>query len=339
MRVGARRGLCRIVAKTAVSPDTGVSVVLVTWRRPEHVRRCLASLARLPELPHEVLVVDASEDDLTADVVRDFPFVQRLPFRGGAGHMTTARNRGLAAATGTVVAFLDDDTEVSAGWLREVERRFSEDSTLVAACGRTCNGLPGEEENGREQVGRVFADGRLTGNFAVFSERPLPIQQGIGANMMFRRDALVGLGGLRDDFPGTALREDADVFLRITRNGGKALFLPEAGVDHHGAPHVKGRRFDYRYHFWATHNHALLLSRNFGLGSVVFRRWLRCAVRESLAQRGRNPVTTLPRILAPLVGLLAGLVTSARKASIRPLDPDQMRRGRRRPTLVPLERG
>jgi GT2 family glycosyltransferase len=315
-----------------------VSVVVVTWRRPEHVRRCLASLARLPRQPHEVLVVDASDDETTAAVVRDFPFAERIAFPAGAGRMTTARNRGLAAATGAVVAYLDDDVEVRPGWLEEVERRFSEDATVLAACGRTCNGVPGEDVDGREQVGLLLADGRLTGNFAVTSERPRRIDHGIGANMMFRRDALVGLGGFRDDFPGTALREDADAFLRITRAGGKALFLPDAAVDHRGAPHVKGRRFDLRYGFWATHNHALLLSRNFGVASPRFRRWVANAVRESVGQRGRNPVTTAARIAAPLLGLLAGLATSARKAGIRPLPPDQKRRGVGRRAVAALAR-
>jgi len=313
-----------------------VSVVLVTWRRPEHVRRCLASLALMPELPHEVLVVDASEDDLTANAVRSFSFAERLAFPGGAGRMTTARNRGLAASTGAVIAYLDDDTEVRPGWLREVGRRFGEDPALLAACGRTCNGVPGEER-GTEQVGRVLPDGRLTGNFAVLVETPVHIDHGIGANMMFRRDALVALHGFRDDFPGTALREDADAFLRITCTGGKALFLPNAVVDHHGAPHVNGRRFGYRYWFWATHNHALLLSRNFGLGSPLFRTWLGSAARESLTHRGGNPLTTPSKIVAPLCGLLAGVITGIRKATIRPLPPDVMRRGSRRPAVVRLD--
>jgi GT2 family glycosyltransferase len=322
-----------------VPAHTSVSVVVVTWRRPEHLRRCLASIAALPQLPHEVLVVDASEDDRTADVVRSFPFAERLAFPGGAGRMTTARNRGLAAATGDVVAFLDDDTEVHPGWLPEVAGRFATDAALVAACGRTRNGAPGEEHEGRERVGLVLDDGRLTANFAVAADRPLSIHHGIGANMMFRRDALVAVRGFRDDFPGPALREDADAFLRLTCRGGKALFLPDAVVDHHGAPHVKARRFGYRYAFWATHNHALLLSRNFGLGSPIFRSWVVRAARDGLAQRGPRAATTPPRIVAPLLGLAAGLVTSVRKARMRPLEPDRLSRRLRRPALAPQPYG
>ena len=92
--------------------------------------------------------------------------------------------------------------------------------------------------------------------------------------MAFRRSVLAELGGLRDDFTGVAVREDTDLFLRVRALGYRAVFTPHAVVDHVGAPHVRGRRFDYRYIYSARRNHVLLLARNFGLCSPELRRWI-----------------------------------------------------------------
>jgi GT2 family glycosyltransferase len=297
-----------------------VSVVIVSWRRPDHVRACLEHLAQLRPLPHEIVVVDASPDDLTAKVVQDFPGVLRVPFPGGAGHMTKARNVGLLHVTGDVVAFVDDDANVRPGWLGGLSRAFA-DPNVGAVAGRTCNGLPGEEFEGVQAIGRILPSGELTGNFAADPGVVTDIEHGIGANMSFRREALARLGGFRDDFLGTELREDADIFFRLRIFGYRAVFAPDAVVDHLGAAHVKGKRFDYRYTFWARHNHALLLARNFGLGSAQFRTWLVHELRRAPDGPYANPVRMAVRITNGLAGIVAGIAVSLVKARWGPKDP------------------
>jgi GT2 family glycosyltransferase len=292
--------------------------VIVTWSRPDYVRNCLAHLAQLEPLPSEIIVVDASEDDQTAQVVAEFPAVRRIPFRDGAGHMTRARNYGLAATNGDIVAFIDDDANVRSEWLTNLQATF-EDPSIAAVAGRTCDGVPGEEIADPSKIGRVLPDGQLTGNFAADTGRVIDIDHGIGANMSFRRSTLAELGGLRDDFPGSALREDTDVFLRVRALGGRAVFAPGAVVDHVGAPHVRGQRFDWRYGFWARHNHALLLARNYGLTSQVFRRWLGGELVRA------KPASLRPRMMArgaiQTAALAAGVLTSVIKGRRGPRDP------------------
>ena len=69
-------------------------------------------------------------------------------------------------------------------------------------------------------------------------------------------------------------------FSRAAALGYRVIFSPDAAVDHLGAPHVRGRRFDIRYTFWTRHNHVLLLGRNFGLTSTYARAWLRGELDE-----------------------------------------------------------
>jgi GT2 family glycosyltransferase len=270
--------------------------------------------------PHEVVVVDASPDDSTAAVVRDFPGVLHVAFRGGAGHMTTARNVGLLHVDGDIVAFIDDDVNVRRGWLHGVVETFT-DASVGAVAGRTCNGLPGEEVEGADTIGRLLPDGDLTGNFAADPGGVVEVDHGIGANMSFRRDVLAQLGGFRDDFAGVALREDTDIFLRLRALGYRTVFAPAAVVDHVGAPHVKGRRFDRRYMFWARRNHALLLARNFGLGSAAFRTWVVRELRRTFAAPHPNPLRRTARIAIGVAGIVTGLAVSVVKARWGPISP------------------
>jgi GT2 family glycosyltransferase len=285
------------------------------------VRDCLEHLAGLEPRPDEVVLVDASSDDSTRRVADRFPFVQYVHFAGGAGHMTSSRNIGLLHVTGDVLAFVDDDANVRPGWLAGLREAYS-DIGVSAVAGRTCNGLPGEESQGVSQIGRLLPNGDLTGNFGADPGDIIDVDHGIGANMSFRRHVLAELGGFRDDFGGVGgVREDSDIFFRLRSLGYRAVFSPNAVVDHVGAPHARGRRFDFRYLFWARHNHELLLSRNFGIGSDVFVSFLRTEFSRILRYSHPNPLRRVWRIAMGVIGVAAGLGTSVRKAGWGPTRP------------------
>ena len=272
-----------------------MAVVIITFRRPDYVRSCLTHIARLERRPDEVLVVDASPDRVTSAVVHEFPMAQRVSFPEGAGRMTSSRNVGLLHVKSDIVAFIDDDAYVRAGWTDGLLRVFA-DASVGAVAGRTCNGDPGEESEGIGSIGRVLANGELTAHFAANPGSITDVDHGIGANMAFRAEVLSHLGGFRDDFLGIGgLREDTDMFLRVRALGHRVVFAPEAVVDHIGAPHVRGRRFDFRYMFWARRNHALLLARNFGIRSTQFRTWMAAETRRLLTDRHQSVLVDGPR--------------------------------------------
>jgi GT2 family glycosyltransferase len=233
---------------------------------------------------------------------------------------TTSRNVELLHVSGDILAFIDDDVNVRPGWLRGLLESFA-DPSIRAVAGRTCNGLPDEEFNGADAIGRLLPRGELTANFAADPGAVVEVDHGIGANMSFRREVLAQLGGFRDDFAGTALREDTDVFLRLRALGYRAVFSPQAVVDHVGAPHMRGRRFDFRYLFWARHNHALLLARNFGFGSLQFRTWVANELRRTLKARHPNPLRYGFRIVTGIAAVAIGIAVSVWKSRWRGSDP------------------
>ena len=137
--------------------------------------------------------------------------------------------------------------------------------------------------------------------------------------MAFRREVLAELGGFRDDYPGTALREDTDIFLRARKLGRTIVFAPAAVVDHKPAPHVRGARFDTRYKLYGRRNHVVLLAREAGVGGALLWRW----IGHDIRQAGR--ASTLRRRVLKLgvtaVGIGWGLAVLPRQARWRPSPP------------------
>jgi len=258
------------------------SVVIATFNRPEFVRRCLQHLAEQTRPPREVVVVDASLDDRTRHVVAEFPSAGYLRNERGPGSTATSRAIGLAATTGDVVAFLDDDAFAEPTWLAELVSRYG-DPRVAAVGGRARNGQPGEETEGLDEIGLFLPNGRLTGNFAADPGGDVDVDHLLGANMSVRRDVVEALGGIHDHYPGTCLREETDIALRMRRAGYRIVYAPSAVVEHVAGPYARGRRFDTRYKYYGARNHVVLLGRTVGLGDPRTRRYVKSAVLEIAA--------------------------------------------------------
>jgi GT2 family glycosyltransferase len=295
-----------------------LTVCVVTFERAPFLVRCLESLGAATAEQVEVVVVDASRESAAEVAAQAYPGVRYVHAPGLAGWMTRSRNEALRWAHGDVISFLDDDVVVRPGWAEAVLAAF-DDPYVAAVGGRTCNGIEGEESYSLP-IGTLRSDGSLTDGFAAAATDIVPIDHGIGANMSFRREVLAALGGFRDDYPGTALREDTDIFLRVRAWGGRAVFAPQAVVDHRPAPHVRGARFDTRYKLYGRRNHMVLLARDQGLASPMLRKWVRgqfAAVRHApggLAAR-------VKRLGVTVAGVVWGLLAAVRQAGWRPLPP------------------
>ena len=162
-----------------------LSVCVVTYERPEFLRRCLRSLDAGLDADAEIVVVDASAADRgeLARSVRSSVVYVHAP--GLAGWMTRSRNEALRWVKGDLVSFLDDDVVLRPGWQQGVLEAFA-DPTVMAVAGRTCNGIDGEEAYDLP-IGRLLPDGTLTDGFASEAPGIVEVDHGLGANMSFRR--------------------------------------------------------------------------------------------------------------------------------------------------------
>jgi GT2 family glycosyltransferase len=267
---------------------TSVAVIIATYRRPGDVARCLDALSALTVAPDELVVVDASPDTETRELVASRPGVRYLRNEAGMGTLPTSRAIGIRGTTSDVVAFLDDDSNVRPTWLVNLRAPY-DDPHVGAVGGRVINSPEEVAAADPTQIGRLLPDGRLTGNFAADPGGVVDVDHLLGANMSYRRTALESIGGIAEIYPGTSAREDSNLGLRMNRAGWRVVFAPEAVVDHDAGEYAKGKRFDRRYQYYTQRNHMVLLGRVFGLGSSYVRRYPLVVAREAAGRLRSHP--------------------------------------------------
>ena len=218
-----------------------VTVVVCTRDRPEELSRCLDSLEAMDHRPHEVLVVDnAPTTDTTRRLVERRGGVVRYAHEPAPG-LDHARNRGIACATGEVLAFTDDDVLVDPRWSSVIAATFASDPSVVAVTGIV---LPAELETDAQVLFeryRSFARGfrrkraRADGPGTVASRYGLTGDFGTGANMAFRRDLFERIGPFDPALDvGTPARGggDLEMFFRVLKEGHVLVYEPRAMVRH-----------------------------------------------------------------------------------------------------------
>ena len=243
------RGLDAVPHPTSgTSAPIPVTVVVCTRDRPDQLRECLASLAELADSVVEVLVVDnASAGPDTRSVAAEFPFTRyvREPRKG----LDWARNRGLLEATTPIVAFTDDDVIVHPTWVDGLLRAFSDEPSAVAVTGLV---VPAELSTpaqvlfeawsgfGRGYERRYFSAAVEHGEVAAARHAGVG-RAGTGANMAFRRDVLLELGGFDtalDVGTPTGGGGDLEMFFRVIAAGHLLVYEPSAVVRHRHRPTV-----------------------------------------------------------------------------------------------------
>jgi GT2 family glycosyltransferase len=289
-------------------------VIVATYRRPDFVRECLDHLGLQTVAPDRIIVVDASPDEHTRAVVAEYPDVEYRRNDMGAGTLASSRAIGVQGVTDDVIAFIDDDAYAEPRWLEELLAAYDL-ADVGAVGGRARNGQPGEEAEGIDRIGRFLRNGRLTGNFAADPGRIVPADHMLGANMSVRTDVLHSFGGIHDYYPGTCLREDADLALRVRLAGHRIVYAPAAVVRHVAGDYASGRRFDLRYRYYGARNHIMLLVTTIGWRDPRFVRYLGSVAagipREAVSGLSAIGDPSRPGPTAKLRGIGGGFVRAA----------------------------
>jgi glycosyltransferase involved in cell wall biosynthesis len=203
-----------------------VSVVIPTRNRANYLSVALSSLARQELNPaSEVLVVDDGSTDGTGEVVRraGVRCVRQEPARG----LNAARNTGVRMSTAPLIAFLDDDVEVPAGWVRALADGADRHPEADAFGGPIRARLEGRTPSscGREGPPITALD---------LGSEDAPANMVWGANMAIRRSTFERMGPFDESVSGHGDEEDWLQALRAA--GGRIVYLAGAGVDHRRAP-------------------------------------------------------------------------------------------------------
>lgn len=207
------------------------SVVVCTRNRGNRIVATLESLLANTYPCFEIIVIDQSTDDVTARAIAPYKSDSRLRYVPSETRGTGwARDLGLRAARGAVVAYTDDDCIVPVNWLEQMQRIFEENPHVAVAF---CNVRPAPHD---ATAGFVPAYER-TEDKVVRTMWDKCRARGIGAGMAVRREPVLQMGGFDHCLgPGTVFSdcEDGDIAMRALLAGWWLYESAQVAVVHDG---------------------------------------------------------------------------------------------------------
>jgi glycosyltransferase involved in cell wall biosynthesis len=212
-------------------PLPRISVIICTRNRPQDISLCLPTVLECEYPDFDVVLIDQSTDENTAQQIEELGHKH-----GNLDYLHTstvgksiALNLGIARAKGEILAFTDDDCEVTTGWLSAIAQEFASSKDTDIVFGPV---LPSPALDGLQNIyvpSWSFTEAR--------DVRPSEIC-GMGANMALRRrvlsseqgpplyDALLGPGA---PFPAA---EEGDFCYRLRLSGARAALRPSLRLYH-----------------------------------------------------------------------------------------------------------
>ena len=212
-----------------------ISIIILCYNNVNYTEKCLASIFKNTDYPDfEVIVVDnASVDDTT--ILLEI-YSKRVKYTRSPTNLGFVGGNNMAAgqAEGEYIIFLNNDTEVTKGWLSELYRCFQ----MHPQVGAVGSMLIYPDGKLQEAGGIIFKDGsgwnygknQTTSASRFFFTREVDYCS--GASLMIRKDLFVKVGKFDERFT-PAYYEDTDLCFGIRKLGYKVLYCPTSIVVHH----------------------------------------------------------------------------------------------------------
>ena len=216
----------------SLPPTISVVVCAYTRDRLEVLTEAVDSLRAQTLPPHEIVLVIDHAPELLDEVRALWPDLKIVANRERKG-LSGARNSGVAEATGEVVAFLDDDAIAASDWLARLAAAYADPDVLGAGGTvrpRWVEGKPGWFPPEFDWVVGCTHSG--------MPQELEPVRNLVGANMSFRRQPLLEVGGFSHDLGRVGTLpvgcEETDLSIRVHQRWPEAeiLYDPAAEVEH-----------------------------------------------------------------------------------------------------------
>jgi glycosyltransferase involved in cell wall biosynthesis len=225
----------------SAAQTSDVSVILCAFSddRWQDLVAAVESVQRQSVSVREIVVVIDHNADLLARAQRELAGV-RVVANAGARGAGEARNTGVRAADGSILAFVDDDVTVMPGWIATAQRAFAD--PLVMGVGGTIEAV---WDRGPPRWFPVEFNWTVGCTYPGLPAAPAPVRNLIAANMFVRRAIFDALGGFRPGFGKRGARsrpEETDLCLRANQRWPSSIWLYDPAVAvRHRVPVGRGR--------------------------------------------------------------------------------------------------
>lgn len=227
-------------APPGAAPRGGdLSVIVPTRGRPRLLARAVKALGLQTLTGFELILVGDAPD-----LPRPPAAARMLRLPCAEANVALARNIGAAAASGSVLAFLDDDATPEPGWLAALTAPFADPAVALAGGrARSWNGLSDEAHftliDGEARQHRIATAAEAAAHAGPERWLTAPRRAGLalsplGAGHAARAADLAAIGGYDEGFAYHL--EEADLALRLAAAGRDAVFAPSAEIQHLRAP-------------------------------------------------------------------------------------------------------
>lgn len=235
--------------KMIMSPTFSVVICAYTKRRWADLQAAVRSIQAQTAPPHELIVVIDHNPALYDRALRELPggpvpqcVIENRQERGLSG----ARNSGIAAAAGDIVAFMDEDATAAEDWLEQLGRHYAAADVMGVGGAIEPVWQAGRPSWFPEEFNWVVGC-----TYRGMPQVTAPVRNLIGCNMSFRREVLLTTGGFRHGMGRIGTLpvgcEETELCIRAQQRWSerKLLYVPQARVQHR----VPAERARWRYFF------------------------------------------------------------------------------------------
>lgn len=216
-------------------PKPSASIVVLTYNNLELTRACLDSLARFtdPQLC-ETIVVDNASTDGTQDFLQRWAaggHGRRLILNENNRGFAAGNNQGLAVAQGDYLVLLNNDTEVTQGWLTTLMNHLRSNSD-IGIVGPVTDNIGNEARIALRYTSVEEMQGKARSYTLAHMGERLPIRTLAFFCVMIPREVYQRVGPLDESY-GLGFFEDDDYCRRIERAGWRIACAEDVFVRHH----------------------------------------------------------------------------------------------------------
>jgi glycosyltransferase involved in cell wall biosynthesis len=274
-----------------INPKNGArsfSIVICTHNREKYLVDAVKSLWKqdYPVDKYEIVIVDNASVDNTRQVAERFRVRKgprlRYIYEPELG-LSLARNTGMKASDGEIVAYLDDDADAEHTWLAALNEAYESSDNVLCVGGKIRLAWNSERPLWfpSELEGYLGSTATPLGNKKrVLIEGEYPF----GGNISVCRKTLLKVGGFSVSFgrKGKSLlsSEEAELCNRIRLLGGIVLYEPAAVVHHRVLPERVSRSYMLRRAYWQGISDALLEESETSLSRTTLVRQILASVRN-----------------------------------------------------------